>query len=183
MHVFPIRTVPWRALASALGTLVAVPIAVVALALWLAPAISGWLFVLLVSVALGLMLAVQIALIVAVLFVATRNEITLRGGTMHLKGGEFHERVPLDHVVSAEVVERRSTDGLSGLTWRNGIALPGFRVGWYQRPGGRYVFVLTAAKTSLLHVVTDMRFDVLLGVDEPAALAERLSRNAPEDRD
>ena len=159
------------------------PIAAVAIALLIAPVLAGWLFVLIVATALGLMLAVQIGLMAALLFVATRNEITLRGGTMHLKGGEFHERVPLDTVVAATVVQARSSDGLKGLKWRNGITLPGFRVGWYQRGRGRFVFVLASHASPLLHVVTNNRFDVLLGVDDPAALAERLLANRPEDRD
>lgn len=183
MHVFPMRTLPWRALFAALALFTVLPIAAVALALALAPVMAGWLFVLIVATALGLMLAVQIGLMAALLFVATRNEITLRGGTMHLKGGEFHERVPLDTVVAATVVRTSANDGLKGLKWRNGITLPGFRVGWYQRRGGRFVFVLATRVSPLLHVVTDNRFDVLLGVDDPTALAERLLANRPEDRD
>lgn len=183
MRVFPIRTLPWRAFFAAFALFTLVPLAAVGLALWAFPSHSGALFILIVAGAVGFMLAVQIGLMAMLLFVATRNEITLRGGTMHLKGGEFHERVPLDHVVAAEVVSPQSADGLSGLKWRNGITLPGFRVGWYQRRSGRFVFVLTTSRARLLHVQTDIRFDVLLGVDDPEALAAHLLSNQPDDRD
>ena len=187
MHVFPMRTLPWRAFFAGFGLLTLAPIGVIAAALYAGPALAGWLFVLIVATAAGLMLAVQIGLMAMVLFVATRNEITLRGGTLHLKGGEFHERVPLETVVGAERVAAHSAAGLTGLKWRNGITLPGFRVGWYQRrrgpSAGRFVFVLATRASPLLHVTTNNRFDVLLGVDEPEALAERLLRNAPDDRD
>lgn len=178
MHVFPIRTLPWRALAVAVGALCLAPIAVIVIVLALASALPGWLVITLVAVMLGFMLACQIALIVLALFIATRNEITLRGGTLHLKGGEFHERVPLDNVMSVARLDRAPT-----LKWRNGIILPGFSVGWHQRADERFVFVIRAARAPLLDVRTNLRFDVLLGVDDPTALGQRLLANRSTDRD
>ncbi|HET7312997.1 hypothetical protein [Salinisphaera sp.] len=179
MHVFPIRTLPWRAFAVAVGALCLAPIAVIVVVLALSDLLPGWFVIAVVAILLGFMLACQIALVALALYITTRNEITLRGGTMHLKGGEFHERVPLDSVMSVQRLDRGPP-----LTWRNGIALPGFRVGWYQRnDNDRFVFVIRAAHAPMLYVRTNMRFDVLLGVDDPAALGQRLLANRATDRD
>lgn len=186
MHVFPIKTYPWRAFIVAALVLTGLPLLVIAAALYCAAALPSWAMIFLVAVGSGLILAVNLALIVVILFVATRNEITIRKGTMHLKGGEFHERVPLDSVVEARVVELADDPALAGLTQRNGITLPGFRVGWYQArrsPNGeRKIFVIRAAQARAVLVRTNIRFDVLLGVDEPEALAQRLVSNTADDR-
>lgn len=179
MHVFPIRTLPWQAFITAVCALCIAPVVVAVAAFALMPVLPAWLVVTIVALMLGIVLASQIALIALALYVATRNEVTLRGGTMHLKGGEFHERVPLDNVQSVQCIDR-----LPALIWRNGIAVPGFRVGWYQQRGDdRFVFVIRAAGAPLLLVRTTLRFDVLLGVDDPAALGQRLLANRAEDRD
>ena len=179
-----VEGVAWATLISEVSAVgLGLPVIIAAAALAFAHLLASWLVILVVACALAWVFAINLALLALTLFVATRNEITIRGGTMHLKGGEFHERVPLDTVVAATVVAASANDGLKGLKWRNGITLPGFRVGWYQRRGGRFVFVLATRASPLLHVVTDNRFDVLLGVDDPTALAERLLANRPEDRD
>lgn len=187
MHVFPIKTYPWRAFIAAALALTGLPLLAIALALYCATALPGWLMIFIVAVGSGLILAVNLSLIVLTLFVATRNEITIRQGTMHLKGGEFHERVPLDSVVEARVVELADEPALAGLAQRNGITLPGFRVGWYQArhsvDGQRKLFVIRAAQARAVLVRTNIRFDALLGVDEPEALAQRLLSNAADDRD
>jgi len=187
MHVFPIRTYPWRALLAITLTTTVLPLLVIAAALFYAALLPNWLVIMAVAIGCGCILAVNIALVVMALFVATRNEITIRGGTMHLKGGEFHERVPLDSVLAARVVEYAAEPSLTGLAVRNGITLPGFRVGWYQARRAtdpkRKVFVIRAAQARAVYVTTNIRFDVLLGVDEPEALAQRLLSNTPDDRD
>lgn len=187
MHVFPIKTYPWRAFAVAAALLTGLPVLAIALALLSAAVLPGWLLILIVAIASTFILAMNLALIVLALFVATRNEITIRQGTMHLKGGEFHERVPLDSVVEARVIELAGEPALAGLVRRNGITLPGFRVGWYQArqspDPGRKIFVIRAAQARAVFVRTNIRFDVLLGVDEPEALAQRLLSNTADDRD
>ncbi|MES1924662.1 hypothetical protein [Salinisphaera sp. T31B1] len=183
MHVFPITTYPWRALAAASALTIGLPLLIAAAALIGSAALPDWLFILALATALAWLLAVNFALVVLALYVATRNEITIRGGTMHLKGGEFHERVPLEAVVDARVVDVADRPDLARARRRNGIALPGFRVGWFETADGRKLFVLRAAGARLLHVTTDIRFDVLLGVDEPEALGQRLLSNRCEDRD
>ena len=187
MHVFPIRTYPWRALIVAALGLTGLPLAAIVLALIYTQALPNWLFISLIAMGSAMILAVNLALIVLTLFVATRNEITIRKGTMHLKGGEFHERVPLDAVEHACVVDIAQEPELAGLSLRNGITLPGFRVGWYQARGAtdptRKLFVIRAARARAVHVRTRIRFDVLLGVDEPEALAQRLLSNTVDDRD
>lgn len=183
MHVFPIKTVPWRAFAVVVGTLTVAPIILIGLVIAFAALMPGWLTVLLLALLIGFMLAMQIALVVLALYAATRNEVTLRGGTMHLKGGEFHERVPLDSVMRVQQIASADDPAMPRLKWRNGVALPGFRVGWYQRPDERFVFVIRASRAPMLYVGTNIRFDVLLGVDEAPALGQRLLANRDCDRD
>jgi len=183
MHVFPIKTYPWRALAIVGAVSLGLPIAVAAATLIVADRLADWLVILVVACALAWLFAINLALLALTLFVATRNEITIRGGTMHLKGGEFHERVPLDSVVAAEVIELNRHHRLARARRRNGITLPGFRVGWFETDTARKLFVLRAASRQALHVTTDIRFDVLLGVDDAETLRDRLLSNTPEDRD
>ena len=183
MHVFPIKTYPWRALAVASAVGLGLPVIIAAAALAFAHLLASWLVILVVACALAWVFAINLALLALTLFVATRNEITIRGGTMHLKGGEFHERVPLDSIVSAEVVDLKDDDHLVRARRRNGITLPGFRVGWFETQNARKLFVLRATSRQLLHVTTDIRFDVLLGVQDATELRQRLLCNRPQDRD
>lgn len=183
MHVFPIRTYPWRAFAVISGALTGTPLALIALALVFVNTLPTWLFIFAVAVAVGFLLSVNVALVVLALYVATRNEVTIREGTMHLKGGEFHERVPLDSVIEARIVDPARETALRGLRRRNGMTLPGFRVGWYQARDDRKVFVIRAGQRQAVYVRTRIRFDVLLGVTEAKELAERLVANTADDRD
>lgn len=174
MQVFPITTYPWRAFAAITAASVALPLIVAALALMFSDALPNWLFILAVASAIGFVLSVNVALTALALYVATRNEVTIRNGTMHLKGGEFHERVPLASVVRAEVVDLREQPQLARAKRRNGITLPGFRVGWFESADADWLFVLRAAHRQVLYVETDIGFSVLLGVQEPERLAARL---------
>jgi len=183
MHVFPIKTYPWRAFAVLSLTMIALPIAIAAAVLVCASLVPNWLFILSLVCVLAWLLSLNLALVALTLFVATRNEITIRGGTMHLKGGEFHERVPLDSVVGAEIVDLGHEPRLASARKRNGITLPAFRVGWFETEEGRKLFVLRASSRSLLHVTTDIRFDVLLGVEDASALRQHLLSNQAADRD
>ncbi len=183
MHVFPIRTYPWRAFVVLTVVTILLPLAIAAAALIYSALLPNWLLILMLSVALAWLLSINVALIALALYVATRNEITIRGGTMHLKGGEFHERVPLDSVVNADIVDLARQPRLARARKRNGISLPGFRVGWFETSDQRKLFVLRSSGRSLLHVTTDIRFDVLLGVEDAAALRQRLLSNQPDDRD
>lgn len=182
MQVFPITTFPWRSFVAVSVITIALPLTVIALALAFSGVLPGWLVILATATAIGLLLSVNAALTALALYVATRNEVTIRDGTMHLKGGEFHERVPLEAVVQAAVIDLRTRPDLAGARRRNGITLPGFRVGWFETDDARWLFVLRAAQRRLLYVETDINFSVLLGVQAPEQLAARLLRNSDEDR-
>jgi len=174
MQVYPITTFPWRAFVGVTALTIALPLIVIAVLLAFSHALPNWLVILATASAIGLLLSINAGLTALALYVATRNEVTIRNGTMHLKGGEFHERVPLDSVVRTEVVDLGSRPDLARAKRRNGITLPGFRVGWFQTTDARWLFVLRAAQQRLLYVETNIDFSVLLGVQAPEELALRL---------
>jgi hypothetical protein len=174
MLVFPVTSYPWRAFAALIALTVILPLVVVAIALALAQTMPGWLFVFLVAVALGFMLSVSVGLSALLIYVATRNEITLRDGTIHLKGGSYHERVPLAAITGARIVNLARDRAVAPATRENGMRLPGYQVGWYTLRDGTWAFVLRSARTRAVYIETNREFAALLGVRQPERLLAQI---------
>jgi hypothetical protein len=175
MIVFPVTSYPWRSFLSIALLTVGVPLAVVALALFFAHAIPSWLLIFALAVALGFLLSLTVALLAVLLYVATRNEVSLREGTLHLKGGSFHQRVELPAITGARIVDLNTERELQPCQRENGVRLPGYRVGWFRLRDGAWTFVLLAAGRRAVYVTTTKGFSVLLGVKKPARLLNRLA--------
>ena len=173
MLVFPVKSYPWRTLTVTIALTIGLPLLIIALMLILAGVVASWLFVLGVATAIGFLLSMNVALMVLTVYVATRNEITVRNATLHLKTSEFHERVPLESIQAVEVIDLDARARLARLKRRNGVMLPGFRAGWFH-DREELVFVLRTTQRRLLYIQTDRGFNVLLGLQDPAAVAATL---------
>lgn len=179
MILFPIRTYPWRALVVLAGATVALPLVLIALALAFADVLPSWLFILGVAVGVGLLLAINAALTCLAVYIATRNEVTVRDATLHLKGGAFHERVPLDSITDLAVIDLAERPDLLRARRENGITLPGFRLGWFKTRRDERLFVIAGGnKRRALYLRSSRAFSVLLAVDQPDAVANTLTAPA-----
>jgi hypothetical protein len=174
MIVFPVTSYPWRSFLSIALLTVGVPLAVVALTLFFAHAMPSWLLIFALSVALGFLLSLTVGLLAVLLYVATRNEVSLRDGTLHLKGGSFHQRVELPAITGARLVDLNTDRALQPRKRENGSRLPGYRVGWFRLRDGDWTFVLLAARRQAVYITTTKGFSVLLGVKKPERLLDHL---------
>ncbi|NNC23855.1 hypothetical protein HKX42_08405 [Salinisphaera sp. USBA-960] len=181
MILFPIKTYPWRAFVVLASATVALPVALIGLMLALAAVIPSWLSTLGIAVGIGLLLSINAALTVLAVYITTRNEVTIRDATLHLKGGAFHERVPLDSIIDSRVVSLTNNRYLAHARRENGITLPGFRLGWFRTCYDELVFVIAGSRCQRgVHLRSSRAFSVLLAADNPEALKAAL--DAPESR-
>lgn len=174
MHVFPVAAYPWRAFWLAFSILIAAPLAVVGAALAAAPIIPSWLFIYALVVPLGFMLSLLIALTALLLYSVTRNEITLRKGTLHLKGGAFHERIELTAITYAEIIDIEHNKERAPVMRENGLGLPGFQIGWFTLANGACAFVMRSGGKRMVYIETSQDFRVLLGVKNPEKLLAQI---------
>lgn len=170
MDVFVVTSYPWRAFWASISIATLLPLTVVGVTLAAADIIPGWLYVFALAVPLGFMFAVSLALIAVLLYSISRNEITSRKGTIHLKGGGFHERVELATITRAEVVDIAKNKALAPAKRENGLRLPGFQVGWCTLTDGTHAFVMRTLRKRMVFIETDQNFRVLLAVKDPERL-------------
>lgn len=175
MQEFPVTSYPWRAFAALVSTITVLPLVIIGMMLAFFGAVPGWVTVLALAVAIGFLLSITVAFSALLVFVLTRNEITLRNGTLHLKGGGFHERVEVDAISDIRTVDLTATPALTPGKCENGVRLPGFRVGWFRLGDGSRAFVLLAGGRQAVYIQSRQGIAVLLGVRDSMALLATLS--------
>lgn len=175
MLVFPVTSYPWKAFLAIVCLVTVLPLVVVGIVLFFAQAIPGWLLIFVLSVAIGFMLSITVGLTALLVYVTTRNEVTLRSGVLHIKGGSYHQRVTLDRITKIRIVDLGSDKAFAPSVRENGIRLPGYQVGWYTLNNGTRAFVLRTTRNRAVYVETSADFSVLLGVKDPEALFRQLN--------
>jgi len=79
---------------------------------------------------------------------------------------------------TARVVDLDEHPELKPMIKSNGMALPGFRSGWFRSRGFKKLFVASAGATRLLWLPTRKGYDLLLQPRQPQALLDRLREMA-----
>lgn len=176
MQVFRATSYPWLAFLVLVLVLTVAPLLAIGMALAMAQVTPGWVFILALSVAIGFLLSITVAFAALLVFLLAHNEITLRGGTLHIKAGGFHERVPLDAIVASHALDWPMAPAFALARRDNGVWLPGFRVGWYQLGDGSRAFVLLMGRRPAIHIETNQDFCVLLAARDREELLTALHR-------
>jgi len=174
MVVFPVTSYPVKAFLGVVSVTTIVPLFIIAGILALVDAMPGWLLVFSLAVTLGFLLSVTIGLSALLVYVATRNEVSLRNGILHIKGGSYHQRVAMNTITEGRIVNLDRDKDLIPLTRENGLRLPGYRVGWYQLRNHVRAFVLLTARKRAVYLETNNQFAALLGVKKPEKLLEQI---------
>jgi hypothetical protein len=174
MTVFPLTSFPWKAFLGVSAITVVLPLAVIAGVLFSAQAMPNWALIFVLSVSIGFMLSVTLGLSAFLVYVLTRNEVSIRDGSVHIKAGFFHQRVKLPEIGAPRVVDLRAERDMAPDTRRNGVRLPGFQVGWFTLKNRARAFVLLTGRERVVHVPTTKGFSLLLSLKEPELFLEQL---------
>ncbi|WP_407075185.1 MULTISPECIES: PH domain-containing protein [Lysobacteraceae] len=87
--------------------------------------------------------------------------------------GLYRRSIPVSDIIGTS----QDQSGTS-LAWRqNGIALPGFGLGWFSSRGGhRRLFVARGLTRNAILIRTSGKFDVLVGVVEPVKVLTTIAQ-------
>jgi hypothetical protein len=85
-------------------------------------------------------------------------------------------------LVAAKVIDIEEHTGSRPLLKSNGVAVPGFRSGWFRGRDFSRLFVATAGGTRLLRIPTRLGYTLLLQVVDPGLLLDRMRTLSPVDR-
>lgn len=92
----------------------------------------------------------------------------------------YSRRIPVaDLDLAHAAVVNLDADSQLRPKWRtNGIGIPGYRVGWFKLKDGSKALLAVTRRTSVLYVPTRDGYAVLMSVDNPPGLLERLRSTA-----
>lgn len=133
---------------------------------WLPPALALLPWVLAVVAPIGLF--VQWAM--------SRQRLGVDAGGIEVVSGLFRDRVALPDLAldEARVIDLDEHPEHKPFLKSGGIALPGFRSGWFRGRRLQRLFVATAGGRRVLWLPTTRKHALLLEVRQPQALLERL---------
>ena len=133
---------------------------------------------------LGPLLVAAIALIVCVALdrLMRRQRLRLDGTGLDIVTTLYHQRLSLSDLQLdiARVVAIDERPELKPLLKTNGVALPGFRSGWFRSRSFGKLFVATAGGERLLWLPTTRGHALLLQPRQPQRLLERLRELAAD---
>ncbi|HST44378.1 MAG TPA: hypothetical protein VLK29_04040, partial [Luteimonas sp.] len=165
--------------------MVALPLASVAVSMWVALSSHAPLKLLGGSVAgtwagaLGTVVVLTVPLWWWLSRVLHRHRLSLSTDALLLATGFYRRRVP---VASMDLDAARVVDLRERLELRprkvNATSAPGLRSGWFRVGGGRRVLVAMTNGHRVLWIPTRGEFDLMLQVRQPYALLERLTAMA-----
>lgn len=123
-------------------------------------------------------LVVLVAMFGYFLYGAYHSTVTIDGDKLRVNVPIYSRAVPLESVDAGRAVvidmNQRSEYKLSLRT--NGLGLPGYQLGWFQRSGGGRIYAVLTDKSSVVYLPTAEDYAMLLSIREPDALLEALGR-------
>lgn len=161
------------------------------------PAYSWWLMIAMlaipaIAVAIGfafdddpgadgpISLAVAVAVLalaaVAALYGLKRREVALRGDTLVVKAALFGHRVAVSafDLDNARIIDLRERTDLKPTFRSFGMALPGYRAGWFRTRDGRKGFCLLTSPRQVAWLPLHGGVVVMLSLEHPQALLQQL---------
>lgn len=111
-----------------------------------------------------------------------RHRLRLDAGTLEIVTTLYRLRLPLSDLQldAARVVAIDERPELKPMLKSNGMALPGFRSGWFRSRTFKKLFVATAGGKRLLWLPTSRGHALLLQVRQPQVLLEHLRELAAD---
>ena len=112
----------------------------------------------------------------ALALLVRRHRLTFDAGGLEVATTFYRRRLALDHLAldAARVVNLDERPELRPMLRTNGLAIPGFRSGWYRLRNGHRALVATAGSPRVLWIPTAAGYDLLLQPVDPLALLERM---------
>lgn len=103
------------------------------------------------------------------------SAVSLDADDLRVGAGLFRRRIPYTELVAIESAARPR------LGWRlNGIAFPGFALGWFSGAGGRHVFVAAGDhRHDFFRLSLHGTYDVIVSVTQGAAFERALRARIP----
>lgn len=142
------------------------------------PADLKWPLVVSVSV-LALLLALAVLMGVTV-HGSQKAKVEIGSDGLRLTGGLYGRFIPRAALVTerVRVVDFVKEPELAPALRTNGVALPGYRAGWFKLADGSKALLQITDETRVVFVPTTLGYGLLLSPTEPHAFAEALRRAA-----
>lgn len=181
MTVYPLSTFPWKAFVGIIFVTTILPLSIAGSALFFAHSAPDWILVFVLSVTLGFMLSITIGLSALLVYVITRNEVSIRNENLHIKAGFYHQRIPLEEICNIQIIDLRKNTELQPKKRKNGIHLPGYQVGWFALKNNVRAFILLTTRKQAVYLSSNKGFSLLLSIKEPNQFTKQLITASSED--
>jgi len=131
--------------------------------------------------AIGVLLLAVAAALAVVAFAAGHTQVRVDPAGLHIEGDPFFGRaIPWSELET----EHATVVPIHGAaphrpTWRTwGTGMPGYGAGWFKLASGEKALVFMTRADRAVHVPTRAGWGLLVTVEEPEALAERIRLGA-----
>jgi hypothetical protein len=131
-----------------------------------------------VSVWTVLLVLVPLSLLLAVAYLAWPRALRVEVSPDHvqIRGSVYGKRIPKAdlELAAARVVDLTAESPLAFASRSNGIALPGYSVGWFHLKNGERALAFVTDRRQVVYVPTRNRYALLMTVSEPTAFLAAL---------
>lgn len=128
----------------------------------------------------GLLLAITLSVYVGIVLLMRRHRLRMDATGLEVATTFYTRRLHWEQLRldAARVVDIDERTELKPMLKSNGVAMPGFRSGWFRSRGFSRMLVATAGARRLLWVPTQEGYDLLLQPRKPAVALERMKQLA-----
>ncbi|HEY4307379.1 MAG TPA: PH domain-containing protein [Gemmatimonadaceae bacterium] len=139
------------------------------------PATIKWGMTLALLLPLVLVVVVICAITYSMISSSHRSSFEVSSAGLRLRGDFYGRMIPAAHLKTTDVARIDMDASPYHPTFRtNGIAIPGYRAGWFRLRNGHKALLYVTDPKSVVVVPTTEGFDVLLSVINPDRFVERM---------
>ena len=107
------------------------------------------------------------------------STVTIDTGNLHVNVPIYSQTIPLESIDAelSKVVDLNQSSEFNLSIRTNGLGVPGYQLGWFERASGGQIYAVLTDRSSVVYLPTTEGYALLLSIEEPDAFLKELGRS------
>ena len=107
------------------------------------------------------------------------STVTIDTDNLHVNVPIYSRTIPLEYVDAehSKVVDLNQSSEFKLSIRTNGLGVPGYQLGWFERTGGGRIYAVLTERSSVVYLPTTDGYALLLSIEEPDEFLKELGRS------
>ena len=107
------------------------------------------------------------------------STVTIGNDNLHVDVPIYSRTIPLESIDAelSKVVDLNHSSEFNLSMRTNGLGVPGYQLGWFERAGGGRIYAVLTDRSSVVYLPTTDGYALLLSIEEPDAFLRELGRS------